>query len=123
MRGKWTTSKVVLSCYFTNSTVTVPGANGCTIRAAYEDVRFALPDESLPEIIHQANDELDDEIQELVSHVASKDVEILPSQNDSIPMCNPSVFENTAIFSSNDDFNVPKIGDNLEVYWSLDKQC
>lgn len=58
------------------SGVTVPGNHGCKIRAETEDVRNALRDESFAEMIHQENDQLDNDISYLLSHVASSFLEM-----------------------------------------------
>ena len=46
-RGKWSSTKPVLSYDKQSGSVTVPGQNGRTIKSSVEDVRFAITDNEL----------------------------------------------------------------------------
>lgn len=46
-RGSWSAPKPVLAFGATSNTVTVPGSEGCTIKAAVEDARFAATNNDL----------------------------------------------------------------------------
>lgn len=58
---------MILGYDLSTPTVTLPNKNGHILRAAMEAIRHAIPDESFSSMIRQANDQLDNDIDELKS--------------------------------------------------------
>ena len=69
-RGKWTSAKPVLSYDKASGIVTVPGQNSKTIKAAVEDVRFAISDDELAVKYQEAIDALDIALDDSVDVIA-----------------------------------------------------
>lgn len=59
-RGKWSSPRTVLEYDPSSWTVTVPSSKGRTMKAAIEDIPYAVPADSLSDFVRRANDELDE---------------------------------------------------------------
>lgn len=57
--GKWTSPRTLLNIDHESSTITVPGTNRKVIKAALEDSRIAIDDNSYRKLVCDANDKLD----------------------------------------------------------------
>lgn len=121
-RGSWSSPKTVLQFYPSSWTVTVPDANGKTMRAAIEDVRFAVEEDSFASIVRDGNDKLTEEVDNL----------LLPTSHDIAPILQedekqdssketPEQYVERMNYVS-DDTVVPALGDSIDVYWPLDNQ-
>ena len=71
-RGNWSNPKPILEYDKPSGTVIVPGTNGHKIKAAVEDVLFAITNDELALKHQQAIDELKASIDELVSESSDK---------------------------------------------------
>lgn len=65
-RGRWTFARTVFSVDKDSGMITVPGANGMTVKAALEDVRLAINGDALAQLVRNANDVLDNDIEDLI---------------------------------------------------------
>ena len=70
-RGKWSTSKSILTYDHPSRTVTVAGKNGRVISAAIEDVRPAITENEFSLGLQEAMNELDDIITDTIQHQES----------------------------------------------------
>lgn len=70
-------------------------------------------------MIRQANDELDQDIEELTSHMKLIDVNILANNDD----CNINIAQPTPHlpqqFTYNESTPITNVGDNINVFWPL----
>lgn len=66
-RGKWTSSRAIISIDSESRTVSVPGSKGKIIKTAFEDVRTAIDNESFAYLLHKANDNLDEDVEHLTN--------------------------------------------------------
>lgn len=118
-RGKWLSPRVILDFDPSTSSVTVPGSNGRTIRAAIEDVRHALSDVLFASIVRKANDEIDADIQEIVEQISSSQL------NGNVAESSSSLVRPISLpplFASNEKSVEPNVDDLIEVYWPLEKK-
>ena len=109
-RGKWTSAKPVLSYEKASGIVTVPGQNGKKIKAAVEDVRFAISDDELAVKYQEAIDVLDS--------CLSDSVDDLPEQEMVLDLTEAEPGDNEEIGPTH---NI-EVGDRVEVYWSGDDE-
>lgn len=123
-RGEWTAPRPVLSYDRSTNTVSVPGANGKTVRAAIEDVRPALRNDALAQQIQVSIDEIQDELASLVeTNTETQDNDSHRSYDRSTEMIRQNEDEDS--FSINDEpyftaSNDPGVGDKIEVFWPLE---
>ena len=117
-RGKWSQNKPVLAYDFPNRTITVPGSNGRKICAAIEDVRPAIRDNELAAAVQDAIDEMDRNLDEVVEEIVEirKGDDEQDSNQDDIRNHQEPDDEIDCIGT-----NLPNVGDQIEVYWPLDK--
>lgn len=73
-RCKWSSTKVIPSYDVSNATVTVPGKNSRTMRAALKDIRHPIPEKSFATMIRQTNGQLDEDIQKLKSQFETSNI-------------------------------------------------
>lgn len=58
-RGSWSSPRTVLDVDISSDTVSVSGSKGHSVKAALEDVRIAISDDNVAQILCEANDSLD----------------------------------------------------------------
>ena len=90
--------------------MTVPGQNGRTIKAAVEDVRFAITDNKIALKYEEASNVLDTALNETLNSI-NKDTSNEPNDNVSIT-------ETEELVPNHER----QVGDKIEVYWPLDDQ-
>lgn len=67
-RGKWLSSRAVLSNKKDNGTVTVPSSTDRTISAAIEDVLPAIIDDDIAATVQSGIDEIDAQMEYIIDH-------------------------------------------------------
>lgn len=118
-RGKWSSSKVVLSYDKESGTVTVPGKNGCEVRAAVEDVRPACKEDTLEAFIQEAMDQMADTLDSLIDEKCSYDNR--EAIEDSVPHPPSAVQAGNFDFESDQTLvPAPSVGDSIDIYCPLD---
>ena len=65
--GKWLSARPVIKIDVNAGSVTVPGSKGHTITAAFEDTRHAIIDDDLAELVQTAIDDIDSQLDEIIS--------------------------------------------------------
>ena len=104
-RGKWTSAKPVLRFDKASGIVTVPGQNGKTIKAAVEDVRFAISDDELAVKYQEAIDAVDIALDDSVDVIAD-------DTNAQSSLTEPENSDDGEIGPT----HAEKVGDRVEVY-------
>ena len=115
-RGKWSTPKIVLDTDIAMRTVSVPGKMGKKVRAAFEDIRPAIKEDTFAATVQEAIDNLSTNIDELLEDV---------QDNDMIEVDTKITNNEVVTFDTEDDESLtrtPEIGDYIDVYWPLDEQ-
>jgi len=113
-RGKWSAPKPVLEFDPMSGIVVVPGTSGKKISAAVEDVRIAGKDNNLAQKIQEAIDSVN-----MTLDIALDNMNDGNQSSSEQPFSAPSeTEEDSGPFMS----LLPSIGDNLEIYWPLEKQ-
>lgn len=105
-----------------NGTVTVPGANGKKINPAIEDIRPAIAKKELATAVQNATDELDRNLEEVVDTLEDDSPESrIDFTGDDIGNSDSTALN---IEEEPDRIgpNNPTVGDNIEVYWPIDKK-
>lgn len=118
-RGKWSSPRIVLSYNKNTGTVTVPGKNSRKIQATVEDLRLALPENSLSNTIKEGIDTIARSLDECMDTVSVDDDARVSVFGNEIK-CTDDEFE---IGNGKDDDRLlpaPSVGDNIEVHWPLD---
>lgn len=113
-RGKWSAPKPVLDFDPTSGIVTLPGTSGKKIKAAVEDVRSAIQENTLAQKIQEAIDNVDISLDRALDDM--NDTSIADGKHD-IPDTS-EITEEVGPFIS----PLPSIGDKLEIYWPLENQ-
>lgn len=116
-RGSWSAPKKILSVDNESRCITVPGKPGKVITAAFENVRTAIKDVELAELVKTSLDELDEDIKNGIDsspvRMAAQDEEYVQGTEHSDP--------DDADFSS-DSPVIPLVGYRIDIYWPLDSQ-
>lgn len=142
-----TAPRVVIDFKLENGTVTVPGAQKQTLKAAFEDVRLALGDDDFfANLVRNANDEPDQNIERLMQKTDDESPELPTDTTDSRMFEHCFGFDdptnvtstthttaetlnsidapkdgegvnNDAAVAVNDE---PDVEDSVDVYWPLD---
>jgi len=121
-RGKWSSPRPILTFDKPSGIVTVPGSNGKVIKAAIEDTRHAIYENSLAKTIQEAIDELSIAIED--------SLEDLPEEREptgkSVYPTDGKYLEIDTQNCSDDDaeqmVDLPSLGDTIEVYWPLESR-
>lgn len=147
-RGKWSSPRTVSSYDPTTLTVTLPCRNSNTVKAAFEDLRHAVQNDSFSDMAWKANDDVDETIRTLLhfepaSTQENSDVELYEKvetesdwfytdySSEPCMMPGPSsrmlqivTLENNEpdVSSPDGPQAVPSVGSNISVYWSLDNR-
>ena len=110
-REKWSNAKPVLSYENQSGAVTVPGQNGRTIKAAVEDVRFAITNNEFSLKYQEASDIMDTALDKSI---------------DSLNKDNSEQTDDCVSITETDELGLThelRVGDKIEVYWPLDDLC
>lgn len=67
-RGSWTAPSTVVNVDYHSGVVNIPGSNGKIVKAAFEDVRPVIDDDSFAKLLRDANDELYDNLHALLTN-------------------------------------------------------
>lgn len=139
-RGKWSSPRTVLNFDPESWTVTVPSSNGRTMKAAVEDVRLAVSEESFASLVREGNDRLDNSIEEMLDEIQINCVqERSNSEENSSSEINNDIYEysdsminfeshsnkecqHPSNFAESDSPIFPAVGDSIKVFWPLDNQ-
>lgn len=81
-RGKWASAELVVSYDEASSIVTVPGQNNNRIKAAVDDVSFAISDDELAVKHQEAIDELDITLDDSVNDMPYQYFELDLNESD-----------------------------------------
>ena len=123
-RGKWSLPKVILEFDHYSGTVTVPGKNGKTVKAAIEDVRLALSENTFASAIQDGIDTLSRSINDTIDHLESeiprRDSTEGSDLNNAIQRKAIDSEENVLEDTEENLTSLPSIGDSIEIYWPLD---
>lgn len=149
--GCWTSALTVLAVEKDRGMITVPGADGMTVKAALASVRLALNDESLAQFVGSVKDVLDNDLEDLIMMNSQMQTsnELLLHSNATTDEPHILTFDssfrngdaanglistpqfNAAENNQNQDENesiidaasllLPEVGDKIEVFWPLDK--
>ena len=109
-RGKWSSAKPILSYGKQSGKVNVPGQNCRTIKAAIDNVQFAMTDNQFASKNQETRDTLDTSFDESIDSL-DKDARNEPED------CG-SMTETGEICSTHD----LRVGNKIEIYWTLDRQ-
>ena len=114
-RGKWLTPRSVLSIDRASGSLTVPGAHGRTMTAAFEDVGIALDEDSFASMVQESIDTIDREITEALEEIgteATNDDDERQVQTDMTVAVSPDdedYLDPTTV--------TPVVGDAIDVFW------
>lgn len=115
--GKWSIPKPVIAVDTKARCVSVSGRNGRENTIAFEDLRSALPNNSLAQLVQDRLDSLNTEILDRYKMESAPDnINVTP---DELNPVRPSSTD--ADFGIESSIVEPSIGENVSVYWSLDK--
>lgn len=121
---KWSVPKPVISVDHAARSVTVPGSNNRPLSIALEDLRAAVPQESLASTVQLGIDKLDDLISELhgtgIGASCESAIEGSHTDGNSILDCLEKKFD--ADFSCDADNISPGVGERVSIYWPDDDQ-
>lgn len=114
MRGKWLSTRSVISNDTSARTVTVPDSNGKTISAAVEDTRHAIVDDDFAATVIESIDLLSDTNKDIASTSNESS-----DSDDNIRAENDEALEQNAEQTADNDAISPRVGGLLEVYWHV----
>lgn len=121
-RGQWSEAKKVIKVDNINRTITVPGKNGKTVCAAFEDVRATIGNDNFTMEVSSAIDQLDDAIEDILNPLQeNKGVEdrCLVNSNNNDDQLSTSNVEDIDL-TIRDNVNEPLMGENVAIFWPLD---
>ena len=122
-RGKWSVPKVILDFDRNSGTVAVPGKNGKTIKAAIEDVRPALPENTLASAVQDGIDTLSRSLDDVIDQLGSEAPYDTTEGSDFNIAGQPKSIDYVENFLEDTEENLtplPTVGDSIDVYWPLD---
>lgn len=103
-RGRWSSSRVVLSVDASAGSITVPGAATKPITVAFEDVRIAVVEDNLAQAVIESIDEITDQIEHEINKIIIEDDEEAPdtsaSQNNNNEQADIELTQDEPIVSS-----------------------
>lgn len=115
--GKWSAPKAVLSYDKPSGTLSVPGINGTKKKAAIEDVRTALPENSLAGNILKGIDVITNSIEDCIDELSEEPA----SSRDCTPNGHAitQAFDDIGLDNNDDEVRLtplPSVGDEIKVY-------
>lgn len=92
------------------------------MKAAVEDIRLAVNEESFASLVREGNDHLDSSIEEMLDENIFCDDKNTSDAMDNSSKINEGEDEAPSNFGENDNAVLPDVGDSIEVFWPIDNQ-
>ena len=125
-RGKWSVPKPVILVDQAARSVTVPASNNRVLTIALENIRAAIPQDSLASTVQLGIDELDQVIDELLTKTGDEENDAALDRDcveSNTPATSHQSENDFAADFSSDKCNVlPVVGDRISIYWSDDNE-
>lgn len=121
-RGKCSSPRIVLDFDPDSWTVTVPTSSGRAMKAAAEDIRLAVNEESFTSLVCEGKDRLDSSIEELFDAFQVDDTKNMSDINQDSIFNKDDKREASSNFAENDNTVLLPVGDSIEVLCPIDNQ-